>query len=252
VNLLSGETKAGAGSFHSTRWAVVLAAAGDGATPSQSYEALSELCRIYWQPVYVFLRRNGHSPADSQDLTQGFFAKLIETHSYARAEREKGRFRSFLLGALKHFVADERAYDQAQKRGGGRILEPFDEAATAEAEAQVLRVGGSDLLQLYDRAWAEALLRHALHRLGEECAFAGKATLFDALRSHLSPGSEETVPYNQLALRLGRAAVTLRKDVERLRRRFGEILREEVRGTVTDPAEVDNELRYLCRTVAAM
>ena len=242
----------GAGSFQSTRWTVVLAAAGDDATPSQSHEALSELCRIYWRPVYLFLRRDGHAPADAQDLTQGFFADFITTRFYARADREKGRFRSFLLGTLKHFVSDSRARELAQKRGGGTIREPLDEAAIMEAENQVARINQWDTQQVYDRAWAEALLRQGLGRLGEECALAGKSTLFEALKSHLSPGGADALSYSELSLRLGRSAVTLRKDVERLRNRYGQILREEVRGTVTDPAEVDDELRYLCRTVGSM
>lgn len=242
----------GAGSFQSTRWTLVLAATGDEATPSQSYEALSELCRIYWQPVYLFLRRDGSSPADAQDLTQGFFADFIATRSYARADREKGRFRSFLLGALKHFVSDARAREQAQKRGGGKTREPFDEAVIAEAEKQVARNGGWNTHQVYDRAWAEALLRQGLGRLGEECALAGKSTLFEALKSHLSPAGDDALSYSELAQRLGRSAVTLRKDVERLRNRYGQILRDEVQGTVTDPAEVDGELRYLCHTIASM
>lgn len=252
MHVLRADSVAAAESFQSTRWTLVLAAGGEDATPSQSHEALSELCRIYWRPVFLFLRRNGHSPADAQDLTQGFFADLIESRSYSRADREKGRFRSFLLGALKHFVSDARAREQAQKRGGGKIAEPFDEAAIAEAEKQVAQNERWDLHQVYDRAWAEALLRQGLLRLGEEWRFAGKAVLFEALKSHLSPGIEEAVPYQEIAARLGRAAATLRKDVERLRNRYGQILRDEVQGTVTDPAEVDDELRYLCRTIASM
>jgi RNA polymerase sigma-70 factor (ECF subfamily) len=230
----------------------VLAAAGENATPSQSHEALSELCRIYWQPVYLFVRRQACSPADAQDLTQGFFADLIQTRSYARADRDKGRFRSFLLGAVKHFMADARDKQRAEKRGGDTIREPLDEAAIAEAERQVAASQRWNLHQVFDRAWAQALLRQGMRRLGEECAFAGKESLFDALRFHLSPEGEEAIPYAELASRLGRAAATLRKDVERLRARYGEILREEVRGTVSDPAEVDDELRYLFHAVAAI
>ncbi len=252
VNSVAEEFVIGAGSFQSTRWTVVLAAGGDGVTPSHSYQALSELCRIYWRPVYLFLRRQGHAPADAQDLTQGFFADLIASRSYARANPEKGRFRSFLLGALKYFVADERARQQAQKRGGERLREPFDEAAIAEAEKQLAAKECWDTYHFYDRAWAEALLRHGMRRLREEWAFAGKSVIFEALKGRLSPGVEETVPYDEIARRLGRAAATLRKDVERLRARYGEILRDEVRGTVADPSEVDAELHYLCEAVAGI
>jgi RNA polymerase sigma-70 factor (ECF subfamily) len=241
-----------AASFQSTRWSLVLAASGEDATPSQSHEALSELCGIYWRPVYLFLRRHGYSPDNAQDLTQAFFADLIESRSYARADREKGRFRSFLLGALKHFLADARDRETAMKRGRGKIHEPLDEAALAQAEKQLAASERWNTHQFYDRAWAEALLRQAMRRLAEECAFAGKSALFEALKSHLSPASDEVMPYREIAVRLGRAAATLRKDAERLRARYGEILREEVRGTLSDPAEVDDELRYLCQAIVSI
>lgn len=239
------------GSFNSTRWTLVLAAGGADASPSQSLEALSELCRIYWRPLYLFLRREGIGAEDAQDLTQGFFAKLSRDRSYFRADREKGRFRSFLLGALKHFVADARDREQAQKRGGGKIREPFDEATISEAENQVARNQHWQADRVYDREWAETLLRQALARLAQECAFAGKATLFEALKSHLSLNGAEPVGYDELSAQVRRPSATLRKDVERLRARYGEILREEICGTLTDAAEVDEELRYLCQALTS-
>jgi len=239
------------GQFASTRWTVVLAAGASAVSSAHALEALSELCRIYWRPLYLFLRREGIGAEDAQDLTQGFFAKLIRDRTYFRADREKGRFRSFLLGALKHFVADARDREQAQKRGRGKIREPFDEATISEVENQVARNERWQADRVYDREWAETLLRQALARLAQECAFAGKATLFEALKSHLSPDEAEAVPYDELSARVRRPAATLRKDAERLRARYGEILREEVCGTVTDPAEVDEELRYLCQTLTS-
>jgi DNA-directed RNA polymerase specialized sigma24 family protein len=238
------------GQFASTRWTVVLAAGTPEISSARALDALSELCRMYWRPLYLFLRREGIGAEDAQDLTQGFFAKLIRDRTYFRADREKGRFRSFLLGALKHFVADERDREQAQKRGGGKIREPFDEATISEAENQVVRNERWQADRVYDREWAETLLRQALARLAQECAFAGKATLFEALRFHLSPDAE-LVPYDELSARVRRPAATLRKDAERLRARYGEILREEVGGTVSDPAEVDEELRYLCQALTS-
>ena len=237
--------------FVSTRWTVVLAAGNSQLSSARALDALSELCQTYWRPLYLFLRREGIGAEDAQDLTQGFFAKLIRERTYFRPDREKGRFRSFLLGALKHFVADERDREQAQKRGGGKIREPFDEATISEAENQVARNQRWQADLVYDRAWAETLLRQALARLAQECAFAGKAALFEALKSHLSPDGEEAVPYDELSARVRRPAATLRKDAERLRARYGEILREEVCGTVTDPAEVDEELRYLCQALTS-
>jgi RNA polymerase sigma-70 factor (ECF subfamily) len=237
--------------FASTRWTVVLAAGDSGVSSARALDALGELCRIYWRPLYLFLRREGIGPEDAQDLTQGFFAELIRDRAYLRADREKGRVRSFLLGALKHFVADARDRERAQKRGGGKIREPFDEAAISEAENQVARNERWDADRVYDREWAEMLLRQSFDRLAQECAFAGKAALFDALKSHLSLGGEEIVPYQELSVGMRRPAATLRKDVERFRARYGEILREEVHGTVFDPAETDEELRYLCQVLAA-
>jgi DNA-directed RNA polymerase specialized sigma24 family protein len=239
-----------AGQFVSTRWTVVLAAGDSRLSSARALEALSELCRIYWRPLYLFLLREGIGAEDAQDLTQSFFSELIRDRSFMRADREKGRFRSFLLGALKHFVADARDREQAQKRGGGKIREPFDEATISEAESQVARNERWQADRVYDREWAETLLRQALARLAQECAFAGKEALFEALKSHLSPDGEEAIPYHELSARVRKPAATLRKDVERLRSRYGEILREEVGGTVTDPAEVDEELRYLCQALS--
>ena len=233
------------GQFASTRWTVVLDAGASAVSSARALDALSELCRIYWRPLYLFLRREGISAEDAQDLTQGFFAELIRDRSYLRADRERGRFRSFLLGGLKHFVANARDREQAQKRGGGKIREEFDDAAMDEAERQVGRNERWDAHLVYDREWAETLLRQSFDRLAQERAFVGKAALFEALKSHLSPSSEEAVPYQELSARLQRPAPTLRKEVERLRARYGEILREEIGGTVSDPADVDEELRYL-------
>ena len=236
--------------FAATRWTIVLGASDSAAASSQSMSALSELCLIYWRPLYLFLRREGYSPDDAQDLTQGFFAHLIETRAYARADREKGRFRSFLLGTLKHFVANTRDRGRTQKRGGGMIPEHLDEKAIAELEAQVGQAANWNADHVYEREWAISLLRQSLDRLAQECTLAGKGTLFDCLKPYLSATGEEAVPYEELALRLRRPAATLRSDVARLRGRYRAILREEVRGTVTKMSEVDEELRHLCRVLA--
>jgi RNA polymerase sigma-70 factor (ECF subfamily) len=243
------ETKTREGLFASTRWTVIREAGETQGPSNHALNALSELCQIYWRPVYLFLRRQGFAQHDAQDLTQGLFAHLIESRAYTRAEQAKGRFRSFLLGALKHFLADARDFDRAQKRGGGAIVAPLDDNAIAEAERQVAPADLWQASRVYDREWAEALVRQAIERLATECALAGKAILFDALRSHVSPYAEETVPYDHIAAQLRRPAATLRKDVERLRARYGEILRDEVGGTVTTPSDVDEELRYLCQAL---
>jgi DNA-directed RNA polymerase specialized sigma24 family protein len=239
------------GLFASTRWSIVLQAGDSASASAQSHDALSELCRIYWRPLYLFLRREGYGADDAQDLTQGFFANLIKTRSYARADREKGRFRSFLLGALKHFAADMRDHDHAQKRGGGFVPEQLDDKAIAEAEARVGGTSNWDSGQVYDREWATSLLRQTLDRLAQECAFAGKGELFGYLKPFLSASEEQTIPYDEIARRSHRPVTTLRSDVARLRTRYRAILREEVRGTVANGSDVDEELRYLCATLAA-
>src|SRR5258708_16891653 len=219
------------GLFASTRWTMVLDAGESQTPPDQALSALSELCRIYWQPIFLFLRRQGSNPDDAQDLTQGFFAHLIESRAYARADPEKGRFRSFLLGALKHFVAHARAHDRTQKRGGGMILAHLDTAAISEADARAVGSQAWSAERIYEREWAETLLRTALDRLAEECALAGKDELFKRLTSHLSVSREATGPYEENSLRLGRPITKLRSGVARLRAQERMILREGMGGT---------------------
>ena len=246
-----GEPESRDESFASTRWTMVLEAGDSAAASSQALSALSELCRIYWRPLYAFLRKHGYSSEDAQDLTQGFFADLIETRAYAHADREKGRFRSFLLGALKHFIADARDRAYALKRGGGMILETLGETAITEAETRIGRTAKWQPDEVYDSEWARSLLRQALDRLAQECALAGKSELLGYLMPYLTTPEESAIPYEKISQRSHRPVATLRSDVARLRARYRAILREEVRGTVVDPAEMAEELRYLCRALAA-
>jgi DNA-directed RNA polymerase specialized sigma24 family protein len=238
-------------SFISTRWTMVFEAADSEAASAHALRALSELCEIYWRPVYAFLRKHGHGSDDAQDLTQGFFADFIASRAYARADREKGRFRSFLLGALKHFVADTRDRGHALKRGGGITFEKLNEKAIAEAEVQIARAAKWQPNEVYDSEWARSLLRQAVGRLAQECALAGKSELLGYLMPYLTATEESAIPYEQMSRRSHRPIATLRSDVARLRARYRAILREEVRGTVAQPAEVPEELRYLCRMLAA-
>ena len=237
--------------FASTRWTVVRQAADSKTSSEHALSALSELCQIYWRPVYVFLRRQGVAQHNAQDLTQGFFADLIEHRIYSRADPTKGRFRSFLLGTLKHFLADAREHDRAQKRGGGSVPVQLNEAAISEAETYAARCRKWSADGMFEREWAASLLRQALDRLAQEYTVAGKAALFQALKARLTTGAAAAVPYEEIAKRLGRAATTLRSDVARLRARYRAILREEVSGTVVDPRDVDEELRHLRQAIAA-
>src|SRR5436190_9064332 len=237
--------------FASTRWTVVYQAADSKTSSEHALGALSELCQIYWRPVYLFLRRQGTGPHDAQDLTQSFFAELIENRAYAKADEMKGRFRSFLLGTLKHFLAHARDRDRAQKRGGGALPVQLDEAALSEVETHAARYQNGSADRVFEREWAASLLRQGLDRLAQEYAVAGKGALFDALKVHLGAGAGAAVPYEEMAKRLGRLATTLRSDVARLRTRYRGILREEVSGTVADPRDVDGELRHLREAMAA-
>jgi DNA-directed RNA polymerase specialized sigma24 family protein len=237
--------------FASTRWSVVRQAADSQTSSEHALGALSELCQAYWRPVYLFLRRQGISQDDAQDLTQSFFADLIEHRVFARADEMKGRFRSFLLGTLKHFLAHARDRERAQKRGGGTIPVQLNDAAISEAESHAARCNSWSADGVFDREWAASLVRQALHRLGQECAVAGKSKLFGYLMPYLAATEESTTAYEEMARRLHRPVTTLRSDVARLRVRFRTILREEVRGTVAGPPEVDEELLYLCRAFAA-
>jgi DNA-directed RNA polymerase specialized sigma24 family protein len=232
--------------FVSTRWTMVLEAGDSTAASAHALSALSELCQIYWRPLYVFLRKKGYGREDAQDLTQGFFAHLIETRGYARADREKGRFRSFLLTALKHFIADARDREHALKRGGGMILAQLDD----QAETQIERAAKWQADEVYDREWATCLVRQALGRLAQECALAGKAELFGYLMPRLVAMEESAIPYEEMARRSHLPLTTLRRERARLRARYRAILREEVRGTIRDAAKVDDELRYLCQALA--
>ena len=232
-------------SFASTRWTVVHQAADSQTASQHAQSALSELCQIYWRPVYVFLRRQGVAQHDAQDLTQAFFADLIESRAYAHADPAKGRFRSFLFGTLKHFVAHARDHDRAQKRGGGNVPVELDETAISEAETYASRCNHWSADGVFEREWAASLARQALDRLAQEYELGGKGALFEALKSRLSADEPTDISYAELANRLGRTAAHLRVDVTRLRARYRTILREEVSGTVVDPQDVDEELRYL-------
>jgi RNA polymerase sigma factor (sigma-70 family) len=235
-----GESSGIAGAFPATHWSAVLAAgqsAGSGADA-----ALAELCRLYWYPIYAFARRRGYQPADAQDLTQSFFAYLIETHLVRKADPLKGRFRSFILGCFTVFIASEHQRGGAQRRGGGVFLVPLD---LHEAELRFAREPNSTASpeKLFDRQWAVAVLDAALSRLEFEMRESGRATLFQELLPSLQ--GDEGPEYAELARRLGTTEATVRVTVHRLRIRYRETLRAMVAQTLNDPMEVDAELADL-------
>ncbi len=240
--------------FSATHWSVILAAGESQADPENSRAALAALCQTYWPPLYTYARARGHSVHDAQDLTQGFFAYLLEHKIYKRADREKGKFRSFLLASFKNFLSDAGDRERAQKRGGGGDFVTFDESRAAAAESLFNShpAGESGFAQdrLFERTWAEMLVGTALARVAAAYKGEAKETLFEQLKNFLTVGAAPLPSYADLATRLGLAESTLRSQVTRLRARYREILRSEVRRTVNTEAEVDGELRELLRVLS--
>jgi RNA polymerase sigma-70 factor (ECF subfamily) len=211
-------------------------------------DALARLCQTYWHPLYAYVRRLGNSPHDSQDLTQEFFARLLEKNYLAGADESRGRFRSFLLAALKHFLANEWDKARAQKRGGGRIPIPIN-IGTAETSCGFEPVDNVTAEKIYERRWALTLLAQVLRRLREEYVQAGREKLFEQLKPTLTEASR-TVRYAEMAVRLGTSEGAVKVAVHRLRQRYREVLRAEIADTVASPAEVEDELRNLFAALA--
>ena len=232
--------------FVTTRWSVVLSARS--ADAPEAAQALEHLCRAYWFPLYAHVRRLGHGPDDAADLTQAFFARLLEKDGLTVADRERGRFRSFLLGALKHFLANEWDRARAKKRGGHLEIVPLDPPA-GEQRLQLEPATQTTPDREFDRRWTLALLDTVLGRLAQEYAAAGKERLFGALKETLGASRSE-VSQRQLAGALGMSEGAVRVASHRLRQRYRELLREEIAQTVTTPAEVEDELRHLFAALA--
>jgi RNA polymerase sigma-70 factor (ECF subfamily) len=239
--------------FPSTHWSVVLAAGRSQAEPEMAGAALAKLCQVYWAPLYGFVRSRGRTVHDAQDLTQSFFAYVLEHKVYARADRQKGRFRSFLLASLKNFLADAADRERTLKRGGAQIFLPLHEEQAQEAESLFQTHSGmSNEDRLFDRSWAEALVAAVLERLSADYERENKERLFKELRIFIAGGAEPPPSYAELGHRLGIAESTLRSHVTRLRARYREALRAEVRRTVDSEAQVDQELRELLHVLTEM
>jgi RNA polymerase sigma-70 factor (ECF subfamily) len=242
----SRTSAAGAGAFVTTHWSVVLAAGRGDSTRAR--DALAELCRSYWYPLYAYTRRRGCSPHDAQDLTQEFFARLLERQDLAQVSPERGRFRSFLLASLNHFLANEWDKARAAKRGGGQPLLRLD-GASAEGRYALEPAGDDTPETLFDRQWALTLLERVLARLREEFGAAGKTRLFDRLKDSMA-GERGDAGYAQAAAELGMTEGNVKVAVHRLRKRYRERLREEIAQTVVSPAEVEEEIRHLFTALA--
>ena len=234
------------GLFATTHWSIVLTA-GQHDLP-QATEALEKLCRSYWYALYAFVRRRGYSPEDAQDLTQAFFTHLLRKDFLSGVGPEKGRFRSFLLACLKHFLADEWEKARTRKRGG-RDPELLLDSEQAEGRYQLEARVEATAESLYERRWALNLLDHVLDRLRQEAVVSGRETVYDQLECCLL-GERPTETYAQLGVRLGMSETAVKVTVHRLRQRYRELLREEIARTVTHPDEVDEEMRYLFEVVS--
>jgi RNA polymerase sigma factor (sigma-70 family) len=234
-------TDPSAASFPTTHWSRIVAA-GDRGVPV-AREALDELCRAYWFPLYAYIRRRSYAPDRALDLTQDLFVRLLEKDVLAAADPARGRFRTFLRAVCADFLANRRDRQNALKRGGGRPIVPID---SSEAEGRYARELAHELTpeRIFDRNWALILLGRVLERLREEYHAAGQAATFEALCPVLIDGPR-AVAYATLAARLGMTEGAVRVAVHRLRRRYGERLREEIAATVDEPAEVDDEIRDL-------
>lgn len=211
--------------------------------PASAERALGDFCQAYWPPLYSFVRRRGHAPADAQDLVQGFFAHLLEHDTLSRADRDKGRLRTFLLGSLQHYLANEYDRTQTLKRGGGQQTLSMDDGLVA-AEAALVAGSGLDEAGSYDQAWAATLVSRTWKRLEAEFAAEDRTPVLAALEPFLLGGA--VVPaQEEVAARLQMAFTTFRTVLRRTRQRYRETLRDEVARTLTDPTQVDEELRHL-------
>lgn len=228
-----------AASFATTHWSLV-SAAGKQASPD-AQEALATLCGTYWYPLYAYVRRVGYQPDDAQDLTQAFFARLLEKDYLKAADKERGKFRSFLLASFKHFLSKERDRAKAQKRGGGRKLLPLDFEA-GEKRYSLEPAHELTAEKMYERRWALTLLDQVLARLREEFVQTGKDKIFDGLKGVLTG---EDVAYGQVAAELDMTEGAVKVAVHRLRRRYKELVLAEISQTVAKPEDVDEELRHL-------
>jgi DNA-directed RNA polymerase specialized sigma24 family protein len=240
---IPGTLQEGGASFQTTHWTVVLRARETQSEQNAS-QALSGFCEAYWPPLYSFVRHRGYPPADAQDLVQGFFAHLLEQNTLHRADQQKGRLRTFLLGSFQNFLFDEYDRARALKRGGGRQVVSFEEHLP-EAEAAMLATSHLSDAACYDVVWAANIISRAWQHLEDEFVTEGKAEWLEELRPFVAGGSVTPPSQEEAAARLRVPIATLRTWLSRLRQRYREWLRMEVASTVSDPADVDAELRHL-------
>jgi DNA-directed RNA polymerase specialized sigma24 family protein len=239
--------------FTTTRWSLVLAGASSDGDQQKSAQALAELCRTYWRPIFSYVCRRGYSNEDAQDITQDFFLMVLKTNWLQQADQNRGRFRSLLLKSLQNFLHNLTDTKQTLKRGGGVEFVSWD-AWMAEAPSQLsFSSRALDSLppeRLFDLRWAATVVDHALRRLREECEGKGRLRLFEGLRDYLA-AEHADISYANLGASLGVADTVVKKQLHNLRQRYRWLLRDEVAHTVANPSDVDDEIRHLCATLAA-
>ncbi len=235
--------------FCTTRWSAVLLSAQSEIPGSQA--ALAELCRIYWYPIYAFVRRRGYGPDDAEDLTQGFFLHLLNHKALRQVSPVKGKFRSFLAASVQNYLLDEADHARCLKRGGNIEFIPLD-TKFAEHHYQLEAPDLSTSDKIFDARWAMTLLDEAMTRLGQEYATHGKTSIFETLRPFLDPiNSKASLSYEQSATALRVTVGSVKTLIHRLRKQYTRLLREEVGRTVADPAEIDEEIHALCEALIA-
>lgn len=250
---MNGHERAGGPhEFVTTRWSLILSAANLTNEEQKARDALAELCRTYWRPIFLFVRARGYSIEDAQDFTQDFFVAILKKNWLQHADRNRGRFRSLLLKSLQNFLVNAAEKTHAHKRGGDAEFISWDDWM-AEAPSQLsIPLQALESLppeRIFDLTWATTVVEQAFQRLREECESKGKLWLFQALSSHLTNERDE-VSYVELSAELGIAEAAVKKQLHNMRQRYRSLLRDEVSQTVEDPADVDDEIRYLCASLA--
>jgi RNA polymerase sigma factor (sigma-70 family) len=246
---IPGTLQEGGAPFQTTHWTVVLQA-GKAGPQEAAPKALAAFCDAYWPPLYTFVRRRGYSPADAQDVVQGFFVHVFEHNTLSRADQEKGRLRTFLLGALQNFLLKQRERMRALKRGGAQQFVSFDELLP-QAEASMLATSHLSDVNSYDVAWASSVVTRAWKNVRDRFAAEGKREWVDELRPFVAGGTTAGASQEQVAKRLGTSVENLRVSLSRLRQTYRHALRAEVASTVSDPADIDDELHYVYRILTA-
>jgi len=242
-NSSAGDTKR----FQTTRWSVVLVSAHSQASGSK--QAFAALCKLYWYPLYGFIRHRGHSPEDAEDLVQGFFLHLVEHKTLSRVDRSKGKFRSFLLASLQKFLSDEADRARCLKRGGKAEFVYLD-LEGAEDRYQLESADTQSPEKIFDARWAMGLIGEAMNRLSHEYVTQGKAATFQALRAFLDPINTKSLPsYEEAAAQLEVSVGALKTLIHRLRKQYTAFVREEISRTVSDTADVDSEIHQLCKAL---